>query len=180
MPSLLEWTLETIRETSSDFSWMEERRYTWTPLLESVLRRLLEGQAVLLLTDPKRRWFEQYILNAVNDPARDRPLLPIQPLRGVFADLAALDTNIRLTLLEDMLDIAYPQGYLLWYIGEGEHPYTKLAYRKEDNFLWLIDEEMAGSCHLRGSDPLLDIKLLQLFRLFDQSIDAVLFGQVEL
>ncbi len=180
MPSLLEWTLEKIRETPSDFSWMEERRYTWIPLLESVLQRLLLGQSILILTDPKRRWFEQYILNTANDPTRDRPFLPIQPLRAVLTDLAMIDTNMRLTLVEDMLDITYPQGYLIWYIGEGGHPYTKLAYRQEDNFLWLMDEEMAGSFQLRGNDPLLDIKLLQLFRLFDQSVDAALFGQVEL
>ena len=180
MPKLLEWTLEAIREESSDFSWMEERRYTWTPLVESVLHRLLDGQAVLLLTDPKRRWFEQYILDAINTPDRDRPFFPVQSLRGIFADLQGIDTSIRLTLFEDMLDITYPQGYFIWYIGEGGHAYTKIAYQQDGNFLWLIDEEVAGSFLMRGSDPQLDTKLLQLYRLLDRSIDAALFGQVEL
>ena len=180
MPNLLEWTLEAIREESSDFSWMEERRYTWTPLVESVLHRLIDGQVVLLLTDPRRRWFEQYILDAVNTPDRNRPFLPVQSFRGIFADLQRIDTSLRLSLLEDMLDITYPQGYFIWYIGEGGHAYTKIAYQREGNFLWLIDEEVAGSFVMRGSDPLLDTKLLQLYRLFDRSIDAALFGQVEL
>ncbi len=180
MRTLLDWTLEAIREESSDFSWMEERRYTWTPLLESVLDRMLQGQTVLLLTDPRRQWFERYILNAINDPGGNRPFLPFQSLRGIFSDLPGLDNNLRITLMEDMLDIAYPNGYLLWYIGEGGHPYTKLAYRKENNFLWLINEEVSGSFLLRDSDPLMDIKLLQLYRLFDRSVDAVLYGQVEL
>ncbi len=180
MPKLLEWTLDAIREESSDFSWMEERRYVWTPVVESLLSRLLEGQAVLLLTDPKRRWFEHYILDAINAPERNRPFLSVQSLRGVFADIQGIDTSLRLTLLEDMLEITYPQGYLIWYIGEGSHAYTKIAYQKENNFLWLIGDEVAGSFPLRGSDPLLDSKLLQLYRLLDRSIDAALYGQVDL
>jgi hypothetical protein len=179
-PRLLEWTLEAIRKEPSDFSWMEEQRYDWVPLAKSALQRIVEGQAVLLLTDPKRRWFEHYILNAVNAPAKERPFLPVQSLQAIFPNLQAIDSTARIALLEDMLDIAYPQGYFFWYIGEGSHPYTKLVYRNEDNFLWLINEEVAGSFVLRDADPLLDIKLLQLYRLFDTSIAASLYGQVEL
>ena len=180
MLSLLDWTLEAIREEPSDFSWMEEHRYDWVPLAKSALERIVEGQAVLLLTDPRRRWFEHYILNAVNAPAKERPFLPIHSLGSLFPHLQEIDTSDRVALLEDMLEIAYPQGYLIWYIGEGGHPYTKIAYRNEENFLWLINEEVAGSFVLRDTDPLLDIKLLQLYRLFDKSIEATLYGQVEL
>jgi len=180
MPSLLDWTLEAIREEPSEFSWMEERRYDWVPLAKSALERIVEGQAVLVLTDPRRRWFEHYILNAVNAPAKERPFLPIHSLRSVFPHLQEIDTSDRVALLEDMLEIAYPQGYFLWYIGEGSHPYTKIAYRNEENFLWLINEEVAGSFVLSDTDPLLDIKLLQLYRLFDTSIEATLYGQVEI
>jgi len=177
---LLDWTLEAIRDEASDFSWMEEYRYDWVPLAKSALERIVEGQTVLLLSDPRRKWFEQYILNAVNAPSRERPFLPIHSLGAIFPNLQAMDSTARIALLEDMLDIAYPQGYFLWYIGEGSHPYTKIAYRSEENFLWLINDEVAGSFVLRDSDPLLDIKLLQLYRLFDRSIEAALFGQVEL
>jgi hypothetical protein len=180
MKSLLDWTLEAIREESSDFSWMEEYRYDWIPLVKSVLERVLEGQTVLLLTDQKRRWFEQYALSEINDLEKDRPFLPIQSMQGTFAGLEVANSSKKIALLEDMLDIAYPQGYLIWYIGEGSHPYTKIAYRKEDNFLWLINEEVAGSFLLRDSDPLFDIKLLQLYRLFDKCIEAAMFGQVEI
>ncbi len=180
MPSLLEWTLGVIREEPSDFSWMEEHRYDWVPLAKGVLERIVDGQAVLLLTDPQRRWFERYILNAVNAPNKERPFLPIHSLGSLFPHLQEIDTNERVALLEDMLEIAYPQGHLVWYIGEGNHPYTKIAYRNEENFLWLINEELSGSFVLRDTDPLLDIKLLQLYRLFDKSIEATLYGQVEL
>jgi len=179
-PILRDWTLDAIREEASDFSWMEEYRYDWIPLVESALERIVDGQAVLLLSDPRRKWFEQYILNAINAPEKDRPFLPVQSLQAIFPNLQDIDSTARIALLEDMLEIAYPQGYFLWYIGEGSHPYTKIAYRNEENFLWLINDEVAGSFVLRDSDPLLDIKLLQLYRLFDRSIEAVLFGQVEL
>jgi hypothetical protein len=181
MRSLLDWTLNAIREENSDFSWMEERRYKWTPLVEHALQCMLAGQTVLLLTDPKRRWFEHYILNAINDTTRDRPFLSVQSMHGVFVDVQGINTHMKITLMEDMLDIAYSQGYFIWYIGDGGHPYAKLAYNKENNFLWLINEEIEeGSFLLRDSDPLMDIKLLQLYRLFDRSVDAVLHGQVEL
>ena len=79
-----------------------------------------------------------------------------------------------------MLDISYPNGYYIWYIGRGDHPYTKLAYRNDDNFLWVMDEEVQNSFALRSSDPLLDIKLLQLYKLFDMTISASLFGDLDL
>ena len=79
-----------------------------------------------------------------------------------------------------MLEISYPNGYYIWYIGKGDHPFTKIAYRNDDNFLWLMDEEAQNSFHLRGADPILDIKLLQLYKLFDETLSAVLFGELEL
>ncbi len=180
MRSLLEWTLTAIREESSDFSWMEEYRYDWVPVVQSALERLLEGQAMLVVTDPKYRWFERYILNAVNDPAKERPFFPIFSLRAMFQNLQALDSHDRITLFEDMLEITYPQGYFFWYIGERNHPYAKLAFRNEHNFAWLINEAINGNVILRESDPLLDTKLLQLYRLFDRSVEAAVFGEVEL
>ena len=180
MRSLLEWTLTAIREESSDFSWMEEYRYDWVPVIHSTLERLLEGQAMLVVTDPGRRWFEHYILNTINDPAKERPFLPIFSLRSLFQNLQSLDNHERLSLFEDMLDITYPQGYFFWYIGDGGHPYAKLSFRTEHNFQWLINEAINGNLVLRDSDPLLDIKLLQLYRLFDRSVEAAVFGQVEL
>ncbi len=180
MPTLLEWTLTAIREETSDFSWMEEYRYDWVPIVQSVVQRIAEGQTVMVLTDPKRRWLEHYILNAINDPAKKRPFLPVYSMRSLFADLQAIETNEHMVLLEDMLDISYPQGYLIWYVGEGVHPYAKLVHHRENNFAWLVDEPMSGNFILRQSDPLLDIKMLQLYRLFDKSIEATLYGQVEL
>jgi len=180
MQQLLEWTLSAIRSENSDFSWMEEFRFDWVPPVKSAVARILEGQTVLVLTDSDREWFAHYIIGSINRPERHRPYVPFYPLEQIFPNLQEIESNQDLQLLEDMLEISFPGGYLLWYIGEGSHRYTKIAYRNETNFLWLLDEQVPGSFTLRRHDPLLDIKLLQLYRLFDRTVEAALFNEVAL
>lgn len=180
MQQFLKWTLETIREEDSCFSWMEEHRYTWAPVAKMALSNILEGKSILIITDEKRAWFQKYILHEMNDFAHKRPLLPFYSLLGCVPQLKGITTTSELELVEDMLDISYPQGYMIWYIGKGDHPYTKLAYRREESFLWIMDEEVQDSFAFRSADPLLDIKLLQLYKLFNRSLSSVLFGELEL
>ncbi len=97
---------------------------------------------------------------------------PFYQLLDCFPNLQNIHTTQEMELLEDMLDISYPDGYYIWYIGRGDHPYTKLAYRNDDSFLWVMDEEVQNSFAFRSSDTLLDIKLLQLFKLFDSTLSA--------
>jgi len=111
---------------------------------------------------------------------KNRPLLPFYKLIDMFPNLKDLTSTQELQLLEDMLEISYPNGYYIWYIGKGDHPFTKQAYRCEDSFLWIMDEEVQNSFFLRSSDPHLDIKLLQLYKLFDATISAALFGDLDL
>ncbi|HIQ27483.1 MAG TPA: hypothetical protein EYH42_03170 [Sulfurovum sp.] len=180
MQQLLKWTLETIREEESCFSWMEEYRYEWAPLVKSAVAQSIEGKTVLVMTDESHKWFGKYILNSVNDLRKNRPLLPFYQLSECFPNLHNIHSTQELQLLEDMLEISYPNGYYIWYIGKGEHPYTKLAFRCDDSFLWIMDEEVQNSFALRSSDTLLDIKLLQLYKLFDKTLSAVLFGDLDL
>ena len=180
MQELLQWTLDTIREEESCFSWMEEYRYEWAPLVKSAVSQSIGGKTVLIVTDESRKWFGQYVLNKINDFERHRPLLPFYQLLDCFPNLQNIHTTQEMELLEDMLDISYPDGYYIWYIGRGDHPYTKLAYRNDDSFLWVMDEEVQNSFAFRSSDTLLDIKLLQLFKLFDSTLSATLYGDLDL
>ena len=180
MQQLLKWTLETIRDEESSFSWMEEYRYEWAPLVKSAVAQVVEGKTVLVITDESHKWFGTYIVNGINDLNKNRPLLPFYQLTECFPNLQNIHTTQDIQLLEDMLDISYPSGYYIWYIGRGDHPYTKLAYRNDDNFLWVLDEEVQNSFALRSADPLLDIKLLQLYKLFDMTISAALFSDLDL
>ncbi len=180
MQKLLDWTLKTIREDESDFSWVEEYRYDWSPLVKSATSKILEGQSILLLTDDGNQWFGDYVVSKINLLQNNRPFLPFYQLKAIFPNLPSVVSTQEIELLEDMLDISYPNGYFLWYIGSGDHPYTKLAYRSDENFLWVTDEEVQNSFPLRGSDELRDIKLIQLFKLFNQTVDAALFGELDL
>ncbi|MDD2400555.1 MAG: HobA family DNA replication regulator [Sulfurovum sp.] len=180
MKQLLNWTLSAIREEESCFSWMEEYRYEWAPLIKSAASQILEGKTVLIVTDESRKWFAKYILNCINDLQKNRPLLPFYQLVDIFPNLASLHNTQEMQLLEDMLDISYPNGYFIWYIGKGDHPYTKVAYRNDDSFLWIMDQEVPNSFTLRSADVLLDIKLLQLYKLFDKTVSAMIFGDLEL
>ncbi len=179
MQQLLKWTLETIREEDC-FSWMEEHRYEWAPLVKSAIDQILEGKTVLLLTDVPRKWFGKYVLEHINDTAKNRPLLPVFPMAKMYPALGTLTSSQELELFEDMLELAYPNGYFIWYIGKGDHPFTKLAFRCDDSFLWLMDEEVENSFLFRSSDEMLDIKLLQLYKLFDQTLSQALFGELDL
>ena len=180
MQQLLKWTLDTIREEESCFSWMEEYRYEWAPLVKSAVSQVLNGKTALIITDESHEWFGKYILNQINELKKNRPLLPFYPLSSSFPSLRDIQSTQEIQLLEDMLEISYPNGYFFWYIGKGDHPCIKVAFRNEESFLWLMDEEVQNSFSFRSSDPLLDIKLLQLFKLFDATLSAALFGDLDL
>jgi hypothetical protein len=180
MQKLLSWTLDTIRNEESGFSWMEEYRYDWAPLVKSATIKIIEGQTLLIVTDDENLWFGDYITSKINTVNNNRPFLPIYLLKSIFPNISTVATAQDIELLEDMLDISYPNGYFIWYIGRGDHPHTKIVYRNDDNFIWMIDEEVQNSFPLRKSDTLIDIKLLQLYKLFDQTIDAALFGELDL
>jgi len=180
MQALLNWTLEAIREEGTDFSWMEELRFDWTPLVRSAVEKMLEGQTMLVVTDDKRTWFSHYIQHAINAPEKGRPFLPVYNMLGCFPKLPMIRDTQEIALMEDMLELSFPNGYFLWYIGDSRHTHTKFIYRSEENFLWMMNEQIPNSLFLKESDSQLDIKLLQLYRLFDKTVEAVLYGEVGL
>jgi len=44
--------------------------------------------------------------------------------------------------------------------------------------LWIFDEERQGSINLKSNDDGLDMKLLQMFRLYNKTISAALFANI--
>jgi hypothetical protein len=179
MTSLLNWTLDTIREEDS-FSWMEECRYEWVPVVQSAVNKILEGQSMLVLTDESRGWFSGYIATKMNNLQNDRPFLPVYMLMSMFPNLDKMKNTQELDLLEDMLEISYPNGYFIWYIGSAESHQTKFVFRNEENLLWIIDGDVPNSFYLREGKSSLDIKMIQLFKLFNKTIDAALFNEISM
>jgi len=113
MQKLLGWTLDTIRQEESDFSWMEEYRYDWAPLIQSATSKIISGQTLLVVTDKENNWFGDYIISKINSISNNRPFLPIYLLKSTFPNLSAINSTQEIELLEDMLDISYPNGYFI-------------------------------------------------------------------
>ena len=180
MQDFIQWTLKAIRDEGPLMSWMEERRVEWTPLLASRLKFLLEGRAFITISDEERRWFEIYLLKKMNHSKSIRPFLPFFSLRSLYPSLDEIETNEQKQLLKDMLSLAFPNGYVFFYVGKSADKSSQIAKGKDDSYMWLFDEQAQNSFYLSSSDGALDIKLLSLFRLFDKSIDAALFAKVTL
>ncbi len=179
MQNFLKWTLESIRKDGSLMSWMEEKRLEWVPLVATMLNKMLQGNTFVILTDKDREWFEQYIISSVNKKEKNRPFIPFISLKSFFPSINTIKTKDDLMLLEDLLKVSFPAGYTFFYVGKSDDLKFQIAKSKNDSFLWVMDEEVQNSFHLRSSDEMLDIKLIQLFRLLDKSIDAFLFGEVK-
>ena len=81
-------------------------------------------------------------------------------------------------LIRDMLSISFGEKYLFWYVGRIDDFNAKLAFSHDYNFSWILDEQMSNSFSLSSVDETLDIKLLQLLRIFDKSLSAALFGEI--
>lgn len=159
-------------------SWMEEKRFEWVPLCASMLKNLLDGHTFIVVTDDDRAWFCHYLLRTVNNRQKNRPLLPFIALQTLYPNLYQVKNNEDIELLEDMLSQAFPGGYTFFYVGKNSDIKMQIAKRKDDSFMWIMDEHIQNSFYLLSDDDSLDIKLIQLFRLLDKSIDAVLFAEV--
>ncbi len=178
--TLDQWTLQTIRYDKSLMNWLEERRYDWLPLATDALKKIVNGYSVLLLTDDEREWYRNYIVSSINKPAKNRPFIPIYDFEKLAPYIKNIQTNQEIDLLFDMLSISFGEQFFVWYIGKSTSSKVKIAKRNDESFLWIMDEDMQNNFTLKSYDELLDIKLLQLFRLFDKSLDVVMFSQVEL
>ncbi len=180
MQQLLKWTLETIRKDGSMMSWMEEKRFEWVPQVSSMLQNLLSGQTIVIITDFEREWFSEYVLRKLNENDKNRPMLPFVSLKTFFPNVRQLKTKDDIELLEDMLAQSFSNGYTFFYIGKSTDIKMQIAKLHDDSFMWVFDEHLQNSFYLSSGDDLLDIKLIQLFRLLDKSINAVLFAEVDL
>jgi hypothetical protein len=178
MQQFLKWTLEEIRKEGSMMSWMEEKRFEWVPLCASMLKNLLDGHTFIVLTDDERAWFCNYMLRSINAQNKERPLMPFVSLRTFYPNLYQIKTKEDIELLENLLAQTFPSGYTFFYIGKNSDTKMQIAKRKDDSFMWVLDEHLQNSFYLQTSDDNLDIKLIQLFKLLDKSINAVLFAEV--
>lgn len=180
MQEFTNWTVKTIREDRYIGSWMEERKFDWIPIVAKTISNIIDrGKSVLVVTDDERDWFLKYVLTKVNSVSNNRPLLPFYDYDSMIKNNHKLSSEDEMELIKDMLDISFPNGYVFWYIGRSNSSKAVLPKVSNNSFLWLFDEDIANSFNLKSADETLDMKLLQLYRLFDKTLDATLFAEIE-
>jgi hypothetical protein len=176
---LSNWTLEAIRADSPMMTWLEERRFDWVPAVYSALTHLMRGAAIVIVTDREREWFADYLSATLNKSDRKRPLLPVFNAKELMPHLDRGGGD-ETALVEDMLSIAFHDRFIYWYIGRGDDARAHAPKKRNDSFTWVMDEEVQNGFFLRSADLALDIKLMHLARLFNKTIEAAMFGEVNL
>ncbi|MDD2356435.1 MAG: HobA family DNA replication regulator [Thiovulaceae bacterium] len=179
MQSFEKWTLDAIRSDGASLSWLEEYRFEWTTIVELAISQIMEGKTIVLVTDRERKWFESYIVSSINKLTTDRPIIPIVSIDSIYFHYDDISGAKMIDMLDDMLSITYKEDYFFWYIGRGEDKRVDIAKRKDNSLLWIFDEDFHNAFTMKSYDSQLDIKLLQLFTLFNLSLNAVLFGEVD-
>ncbi len=174
-----DWTLEAIREEGASFSWMEEHRFNWIPQVQHALNNILNGYSVIVVTDREFKWFSEYIVDRINQLNKNRPFIPIYNIDCLFPSAYNLNDASELDTLYDMFDISFSNGYLFWYIGSGRHKHYENIEQNKGSIIWRLNHETEGLFSLNRNDPLIDIKLIQSFNLFDKALDGALIGEVE-
>ncbi|WP_373036598.1 HobA family DNA replication regulator [Sulfurimonas sp.] len=179
MQDFAQWSLDIIREEGASLSWLEEQRFDWTNPLSLALEQILNGKTIILITDEKRKWLETYILCSINSMNLDRPLLPIVSMDSLYQHYRNVSGGEMIDVVEDMISLSYKDDYFFWYIGKGDDKRADIAKRKDTSYFWIFDEEFHNGFTLKSYDPIIDIKLLQLYKLFDASLNATIFGEVD-
>jgi len=179
MPDFAQWSLDAIREEGGSLSWLEEHRFEWSKTTAYALEQILNGKTIILITDEKRKWLENYILTSINSINLDRPLIPILSIDSIYAHYNHLSGGEMIDIIDDMISQSYKNDYFFWYIGKGDDKRSDLAKRKDESYFWVFDEDFNNAFTLKSYDTSLDIKLLQLFKLFNASLNATMFGEVD-
>ena len=179
MQDFSSWTLDTVRKIPA-MAWMEEKRFEWLPIAANALQNLVDTKAMIVIGDEDREWFVDYLLNILNNSTFERPLLPVFKLDAFFPKLDDLDSSEKLELLDDMLTLLFPNGYFFFYVGSSKHKRKDIARVKDDSMIWLLDEREQNSLYLGIDERKSDFKLIQLAQLFEMSVEAMLFGEVDL
>lgn len=161
--------------------WLHERRLEIVPLFRQTLRHIIDGGSVILLTDAQHEWLGNYITQHINPPNKTRPFFPIYELSslGFIIDKSLKDAESKVfSMIVNMLNLSFKK-YTFWYIGR-RNPRADFVLSQHYSFVWLIDENLPKAFNLSSSDELLDYKLLQLYRLFENALCASAFGQISL
>jgi hypothetical protein len=176
----LHWLGDTIKQEEFIGPWLDSRKSELLPFFSNTISNVLDGGTIIVITDSDREWFLNYIITSINHKYQNRPMLPFIDLKALVADINKIDTDIDIEYLKDYLDIFLPNGYQFLYIGKAQDKRIKLAKAKDNSFMIAFDDDLPQSFYLSSVDKSLDIKLMQIFKLFNITIDEALFGNIDI
>lgn len=183
MEPIKDWMIRALREESNAgviSGWIEEDLHKWARVVSNALTSLLNGVSFIVLSDESREWFRSYALSRFNSPSKNRPYVPFLGIEGLEMYLGNdFRDQKNIQLVTSMLQSTY-QDYSFFYIGKAEGIKAELAISHENSLLWLLDADVQNAFILNSSNKMIDSRLLQLFRLFDQAISSVIYGKVSL
>ncbi len=179
MQEFVQWSLDAIRAKGATYSWIEEIRFEWATPTAKTLSSILEGKTVIIIVDEEREWFKEYILSNINNNFLQRPLVSVVSIDDICRKFKNVSLVSELDMIEDMINMAFNDEYIYWYIGRGDDKKADLPKRKSDSYLWIFDEDYQNSFRLNSYDKDVDIKLLQLYKIFDESLSCAIFGEVD-
>jgi hypothetical protein len=178
--NFLDWVLDVIRSDEGLGSWLEESRFEWAPDTANAISKLLNGCVLLLITDKQREWLKVYIMQNINKPANNRPNIPVIDAQSVINNFDYIKNATDIETTKDLLDVSFPNGYVCWYIGDTNDARAKLPKIDDNSYSWYIDEDVHNRFSISPLDPIVDLKLLQFYRLFDKAINAIMFGEIQI
>jgi len=178
-PDFAQWSLDAIREEGGSLSWLEELRFNWTTTTSHALEQILRGKTIILITDEKRKWLENYIVTNINSISMERPPIAVIGIDNIYPHYNNVSGGEMIDMVDDMIAQSYKNDYFFWYIGKGEDKRSDIAKRQDNSYFWIFDEDFNNAFTLKSYDKLLDIKLLQLYKLFNASLNATMFGEVD-
>ena len=162
-----------------NYKWMEERRLDFVPLLSVFLHQILDGKSVIIITDEKRKWYSEYLINKINNFSEFKPqFFPFYILENLVPQIKTAKHPEDFDMIEDMLNVSF-NDYIFWYIGQ-ETPVLKFARRKPESFFWIMDNDLSKNFYLKSTDTYLDNKLLHLADMVNESLNAAVFGEVDI
>ncbi len=172
-----EWMLETIRQENNKIAlnsdWLEMERFQWVSLVSRTITYILNGGTLLLCTDERFEWFGRYITSNINPLTSNRPLVPVFLLKDIAPNIANHDS----ILVNDMLSLSY-RDYGFWYIGKTGVPLANLALSKDNGFFWIFNESLQNALNLDSRDRMIDYKLIQLYKVFEEALFGVMLGDI--
>lgn len=174
-----EWVLKTIREENNKIAlnsdWLEIERFTWVSLLSRTISYILNGGTLLFCSDERFEWFGRYVTQSINKLGNKRPLVPIFLLEDILPKVKKQDFS----LVHDVLSVSY-KDYAFWYVGKTQTDISKLVLSKDNGFLWVFDDALQKALNLDSKDKMIEYKLIQLYKIFEEALFGVMFGNITL